>query len=84
MYVPAMSPQSCPTSCDPIDCDLPGSSVYGFFRQEYWSGLPCPPPGYLSNVGIELEALKPLALAILVNSELMKITAEIIASNYLM
>ena len=25
----------------------------GFFRQEYWSGLPCPPPGDLSNPGIE-------------------------------
>ena len=25
----------------------------GFSRQEYWSGLPCPPPGDLPNVGIE-------------------------------
>ena len=25
----------------------------GFFRQEYWSGLPFPPPGDLSNSGIE-------------------------------
>ena len=25
----------------------------GFFRQEYWSGLPCPPPGDLPNLGIE-------------------------------
>ena len=24
-----------------------------FSRQEYWSGLPCPPPGYLFNPGIE-------------------------------
>ena len=24
-----------------------------FFRQEYWSGLLCPPPGDLSNAGIE-------------------------------
>ena len=23
---------------------LPGSSVHGFFRQEYWSGLPLPSP----------------------------------------
>ena len=23
------------------------------FRQEYWSGLPCPPPGHLPNPGIE-------------------------------
>ena len=25
----------------------------GFFRQEYWSGVPCPPPGDLPNPGIE-------------------------------
>ena len=25
----------------------------GLFRQEYWSGLPCPPPGDLPNPGIE-------------------------------
>ena len=24
-----------------------------FSRQEYWSGLPCPPPGYLPNTGIK-------------------------------
>ena len=28
----------------------------GFSRQEYWSGLPCPPPGDLPNPGIELES----------------------------
>ena len=26
---------------------------WGFSRQEYWSGLPCPPPGDRSNPGIE-------------------------------
>ena len=25
----------------------------GFSRQEYWSGLPCPPPGNLPNLGIK-------------------------------
>ena len=25
----------------------------GFSRQEYWSGLPCPPPGDLPNLGME-------------------------------
>ena len=25
----------------------------GFSRQEYWSGLPCPPPGYLSKTAIK-------------------------------
>ena len=33
--------QSCPTLCDPVDCSPPRSSVMGFSRQEYWSGLPC-------------------------------------------
>ena len=26
---------------------------WGFSRQEYWSGLPCSPPRYLPNPGIE-------------------------------
>ena len=25
----------------------------GFYRQEYWSGLPCPPPGNLPHPGME-------------------------------
>ena len=28
----------------------------GFSRQEYWSGLPCPPPGDLPDPGTEQEA----------------------------
>lgn len=28
----------------------------GFSRQEYWSGLPCPSPGYLPDPGTELES----------------------------
>ena len=36
--------QSCPTLSDPMDCSLTGSSVHGFSRQEYWSGLPMPSP----------------------------------------
>ena len=36
--------QSCPTLCDPMVCSLPGSSVHGISRQEYWSGLPLPSP----------------------------------------
>ena len=29
----------------------------GFPRQEYWSGLPCPPPGDFPNSGIEPMSL---------------------------
>ena len=28
----------------------------GFSWQEYWTGLPCPPPGYLLDPGIEPES----------------------------
>ena len=35
----------------------------GFPRQEYWSGLPFPPPGDLPHPGIELTSLMSLALA---------------------
>ena len=36
-----------------MDCSPPGSAIHGSSRQEYWSGLPCPAPGDLSNLGIE-------------------------------
>ena len=39
-------------SCDPMDWSPSGSSNYGFPRQEYWRGLPCPSPGHLPNPGI--------------------------------
>ena len=28
--------QSCPTSSDPMDCSLPGSSVHGIFQARVW------------------------------------------------
>ena len=34
-----------------VACKAPLSM--GFPRQEYWRGLPCPPPGDLPNSGIE-------------------------------
>ena len=40
----------CPTLCDPMD---QAALSMGFSRQEYWSGLPCPPPGDLADPGIE-------------------------------
>ena len=49
----AKSLQSCLTLCNPMDCSPPGSSVHGFSRQEYWSGLPCPLPGHLPDPGME-------------------------------
>ena len=42
----------------------PGSSVHGiFYRQEYWSGMPFPPPEDLSDPGIEPLSLTSPALA---------------------
>ena len=46
-----------------MDCSLLGSSVHGIFKQEYWSGLPCPPPGDLPDPGIEPVSLMSPALA---------------------
>ena len=40
----------CVRLCDFMNCSPPGSSVHS--RQEYWSGLPCPPPWDLPNPGI--------------------------------
>ena len=54
MCVPAKSLQSCSTLCDCTDCSPSGSSVHAFSRQEYWSGLPCPPPGRLPDPEKEL------------------------------
>ena len=34
-----------------VACQAPLSK--GFSRQEYWSGLPCPPPGDLPDPGTE-------------------------------
>ena len=52
--------QLCSTLCDPMGCSPPGSlsrGVQGFSRQEYWHGLPCPPPGDLPYPGIEPMSL---------------------------
>jgi len=35
----------------------------GFSRKEYWSGLPCPPPGDLPDPGITHTSFGSLALA---------------------
>ena len=54
--------QLCLTLCDPIDCNVTGSSVQGFFQVRILSGLPCPPPGDLPNPGTELYFLASPAL----------------------
>ena len=36
----------------------------GFFRQAYWSGLPCPPPGHFPHPQIESTSPAPPALQV--------------------
>ena len=45
--------QSCLTLCDPMTVACQAPLSMGFSRQEYWSGLPCPPPRDLPNPGME-------------------------------
>ena len=40
-------------SCDPWTVAHRAPLSVGLSRQEYWRGLPCPPPGDLPNPGIE-------------------------------
>jgi len=62
--VRAKSLQSCPTLCNPVNHSWSGSFVHGIFsRQEYWSGLPCLPPGDLPPPGIKPSFLVSPALA---------------------
>ena len=44
-----------------VTCQAPLSM--GFCRQEYWSGLPCPPPGDIPNPGIKPVSLMSPAMA---------------------
>ena len=51
------------SDCAPMNCSLPGSSIHlGLSSQEYWSGLPFPPPGDLPNPGIQHKSAASPAL----------------------
>ena len=53
MKVEVLVAESCLTLVIPwtVACQAPLSM--GFSKQEYWNGLPFPPPGDLSDPGIE-------------------------------
>ena len=55
--------QSCRVFVNPwtVACQAP--LFMGFSRQEYWSGLPCPPPGDLPDPGTEPLSQASSALA---------------------
>ena len=55
--------KSCPTLCDPMTVARQAPLSMGFSRQEYWSGLLCPPPGNLLDSGIEPVSPTSSALA---------------------
>ena len=57
--------QFCPPLCNPMDCGLQDPRSMRISQQEYWSGFPCPPPGDLTNLGIEPEYLTSPALPVL-------------------
>ena len=58
-----MHAQSHMTLHNPMDCSHSGFLSMGFSRQEYWSGLPRPPPGDLPETGIEPNSPVSPALA---------------------
>ena len=62
----AKSLQSYPTLCNPMSVARQAALSMGFSRQEYWSGLTCPPPGDLPNSG--KEPTSPAASALLADS----------------
>ena len=45
--------QLCLTLCDPMDYSPPPPLSTKFSRQDYWRGLPFPPPGDLPDPGME-------------------------------
>ena len=51
-----------PTLCHPLDCTHQASLSMGFPRQEYWSGLPFPSPGFYVNILLQNLTLGSMKL----------------------
>ena len=62
----ALSFQLCPTLCAPWTAAHQAPLSMGFSRQEYWSGLPHPPPRDLSDPG--MHPLLPVSLVLQADS----------------
>ena len=73
--------QSCPTLCFPWTIALQAPSSIEFSRQVYWSRLPFPSPGDLSNPEIELASLVSPSLQ--VNSLPLAPPGEPLISSYI-
>ena len=63
VHVHAKSLHSCLTLCDPMTVAHQAPLSMGFSRQEYWSRLPCSPPGDFPYPGIKSMFLMSPALA---------------------
>ena len=48
--------QSCPTLCNPMDCNLWGSSVHGILQARILEWVAIPSPGDLSDPGIKPQS----------------------------
>ena len=63
--------QSCPTLRDPMDCNLPGSSIHGIFQARVLEWVTIAFSGYAddSTLMAESEELKSLLMKVKVESE---------------
>ena len=62
----AQSLQSCLILFGPMDCHPPAAQSVGPSKQEYCSGLPCPPPGDLPEP--EIKPMFPASPVLQVDS----------------
>ena len=86
MHTGGLVTKSCPTLMIPwtVSCQAPLSM--GFSRQEYWNGLPFPPPGALPDPGIKPRspALQADSLLTVVQGKPLSVytTSLLIASSF--
>ena len=64
--------QSCLTLSNLVDCSLPGSSVHGISRQEYWSGVPLPSPLLCTTSGLFYIFMHMVNYIILISEHIFK------------
>ena len=53
LKVKVLVDQLCPTLCDPMDCNPPGSSVHGILQARILKQVATPSPGDLPDPGIK-------------------------------
>ena len=81
LLFPLLVAQSYLTLCDPMYCKT-SSFAMEFPWQEYWNGLPFPPPMDLPNPGIEAVSLMSFALAGGFLTASTTIEAPLFSNNY--